>query len=205
MTPTATADSAEARAPRVPRLARAVTDGLEPKNWIILVAVLMGWHADRLAGVGWGLVAALFCAVLPVLLIAYGRRRGYWGDRHVRRRQDRLLLIPGIMASVAAGLALLTALGAPRELAALVWAMLAALVAILAITTMWKISVHTAVSSGATVVLAMAYGPWLLLLYGPVAVVGWSRVRLRDHTLAQVLAGTLLGAAVAGLVFAALR
>jgi membrane-associated phospholipid phosphatase len=202
---TSTASDASPAPRRESPLARTVTDGLEPKNWIIAVAVLLGWHADRLAGVGWGLFAALFCAVVPVLFIKWGQGRGYWGDRHVRRRQDRLLLIPGIMASVVIGMVLMGVLGAPREMIALVSAMLASLVAILAITTVWKISVHTAVSSGATVILTMAYGPWMLLLYAPVAVVGWSRVSLRDHTLLQVLAGTALGALVAGATFALLR
>ena len=45
--------------------ARHVTDLLEPKNWIIAVTVLIGWHSGRLAGIGWGLLGALFAAILP--------------------------------------------------------------------------------------------------------------------------------------------
>lgn len=37
-----------------PRFARRVTDGLEPKNWIIVVTLLIGWQAGRWSGVGWG-------------------------------------------------------------------------------------------------------------------------------------------------------
>ncbi|MCX4747849.1 hypothetical protein OG455_20390 [Kitasatospora sp. NBC_01287] len=187
------------------RGARLVTDGLEPKNWIIAVTLLTGWHADRWAGVGWGLVAALFAGVIPILLIKAGERRGHWGDRHVRRRQDRLVVIPLIMASVTLGMTLMLAFGAPAAMVALVAAMLASLAVILAVTTVWKVSVHTAVSSGAIVMLACQYGPWLLALHLLVALVGWSRVALRDHTLAQVLVGTVLGAAVATPVFLALR
>ncbi len=192
------------RQPRA-RMARLITDGLEPKNWIIAVTLLMGWHADRLAGVAWGAEAALFCGVIPILLIKAGERRGHWGDRHVRRRQDRLVVIPLIMASVICGMALMLAFDAPSEMIALVAAMLASLVVILAITVFWKVSVHTAVSSGAVLMLALSYSPWLLTLYPLVGVVGWSRVVLRDHTLAQVLVGTVLGAAVAGVTFLGLR
>lgn len=181
------------------------TDVLEPRTWIIAVTVLMGWHADRLAGVGWGLMAAGFCGVVPILWIKWGQRRGYWGDRHVRRRQDRLIVIPGILVSVAACITLMVTLGAPREMTALIVAMLATLFAILAITTAWKISVHTAVSAGALVMLALAYGPWVLTAAPLVALVGWSRVVLRDHTPAQVLAGAALGAVLAGAVFTWLR
>lgn len=203
MTHTAPAPAQEATTES--RAARLITDGLEPKNWIIAVTLLTGWHADRLAGVGWGLLAALFCGVIPILFIKWGERRGHWGDRHVRRRQDRLLVIPGIMASVAACVTLMATLDAPREMIALIAAMLVTLIAILAITTVWKVSVHTAVSSGALAMLALAYGPWALAAYPLVALVGWSRVELRDHTLAQVLVGTALGAATAAPVFALIR
>lgn len=189
----------------VPRLAWLGTEALEPKNWIIGITLLTGWHADRLAGVAWGLVAALLCAVVPILFIKWGERRGHWGDRHVRRRQDRLLVIPGIMVSVGACITLMLTLNAPSEMTALVAAMFVSLLAVLAITTGWKVSVHTAVSSGATVVAALMYGPWALVTYPLVALVGWSRVHLRDHTLTQVLVGTLLGAATAGTVFTLLR
>ena len=37
------------------------------------------------------------------------------------------------------------------------------------------------------------------------AAVGWSRVRLLDHTPAQVLAGALVGACATGLLYPALR
>ncbi|MFD3515760.1 phosphatase PAP2 family protein [Streptomyces sp. NPDC058657] len=187
------------------RTAQLVTDGLEPKNWIIAVTLLVGWHADRAAGVAWGLFAALFTGVVPILWIKWGQRRGYWGDRHVRRRQDRLLVIPGIMASVALGVTFMFVFDAPREMTALVIAMLATLVAILALTTVWKVSVHTAVSSGAVTMLALAYGPWALAAFPLVALVGWSRIRLKDHTPAQVVVGTVLGACAAGVTFVLAR
>lgn len=185
--------------------ARRVTDGLEPRVWIVAVAVLTGWHAAGPTGVGWGAFAAFFCGVVPMLWIRWGQRHGYWGDRHVRRRQDRLIVLPGAIASVALCGGGLVLLGAPREVTALVVAMLATLLAILAVTTRWKISVHTAVSGGAVALLALAYGPWPLAGGVLVALVGWSRVRLRHHTLAQALAGAALGAVVAGPVFVTLR
>ncbi|MEU8460447.1 phosphatase PAP2 family protein [Streptomyces sp. NPDC029003] len=158
-----------------------------------------------MAGVGWGAFAAFFCGVVPMLWIRWGQRRGYWGDRHVRRREDRLIVLPGVIVSVVVCLGGLALLGGPREVTALVVAMLATVVAILAVTTRWKISVHTAVAGGAVAVLALAYGPRPLAAYVLVALVGWSRVRLRDHTAAQAVAGAGLGAAVAGAVFVALR
>ena len=185
--------------------ARKVTDGLEPKNWILAVTLLVGWQVDRLAGIGWGLLGALFAAVIPITFIKFGMKRGRWADRHVGVKQHRLIVMIFIIASVSAGIALMIGLGAPRTMTALIAAMLTTLAALMAITTVWKISVHAAVSSGAVAMLTMVYGPIALTGYALVALVGWSRVELRDHTRGQVVAGAILGAAVAAATFAVFR
>lgn len=191
--------------PTESRSARLITDGLDPKTWIIADTLLIGWHTAGLAGIGWGLLGCLFAAVIPLVFINYGIRRGRWADRHVGPRQQRIIVMVFIIGSVTTGIALMAFLGSPRTMIALITAMLTTLAALLAVTPAWKISVHAAVSSGSVAMLAMTYGPWLLLAYPLVAVVGWSRVELKDHTLAQVLAGTAVGAAVAATTFALVR
>lgn len=187
------------------RLARRVTDGLEPKNWIIFVTLLVGARIDGVAGVGWGLLGALFAAVIPILFIKFGMRRGRWADRHVGVKQHRLIVCAFIIASVATGIVLMEVLGAPRPMIALIASMLTTLAVLMAITVAWKVSVHAAVSSGSVVLLAIVYGPWMLALYPLVAFVGWSRIELRDHTKGQVVVGAILGAAVAGVTYLMLR
>jgi membrane-associated phospholipid phosphatase len=53
-------------------------------------------------------------------------------------------------------------------------------------------------------VLALTYGPVVLPAYLLVALLGWSRVSMRDHTIAQVIGGSVLGAVAAALAYAAL-
>ncbi|GAB3949220.1 hypothetical protein [Streptomyces sparsus] len=187
------------------RAARFVTDAFEPKNWIIALTVLVGWAVDGLAGVGWGLFGALFAAVIPVLFITFGIRRGTWADRHLGVRQQRLVAMVFIISSVLTGTLLMLLLGAPQAMVALIAAMVATLVVLLAITVTWKVSVHAAVSAGSVVILTAVHGPWLLAAAPLVALVGWSRVALRDHTPAQVVTGTALGALIAGSAFVLLR
>lgn len=184
--------------------ARRCTYWLEPKNWLIVTVVAIGWHADGRAGIGWGLLAALFTAVLPTLFISRGVRHGRWSDRNVGARRPRLLVLAFITASVAAGLILLLVLGAPPLLTGYLAFMLASVAVLAAITTVWKISIHCAVASGSVMILALTYGPLVLCGYVLVGLLGWARVAVRDHSVAQVVAGSVLGAVAAALAYALL-
>ncbi len=181
--------------------ARRISYWLEPKNWLIVTVVAIGWHTDGRAGLLWGLLAALFTAVLPTLFISHGVRHGRWNDRNVGARRPRLVVLAFITASVAAGLTVLGVFGAPRLLTGYLAFMLASVAVLAAITTVWKISIHCAVASGSVAILAFTFGPLLLPAYTLVGLLGWSRVAVKDHTVAQVVAGAVLGAGAAGLAY----
>lgn len=188
------------------RAAKLVTDVLAPLNLVIALLLLIGWHSSgSVAGIGWGLLAALFCGGIPLGILMFGVRRGSLGDKHIRIRKQRILPMIASMASVVAGTALLHLLHAPRELFALVVAMLIGLASTLAFTVWWQISIHNAVAAGTVTILVLAYGPAMLPLALAVAAIGWSRHVLKAHTLAQLLGGTAVGGAVAAAVFSLLR
>ncbi|WP_416970652.1 hypothetical protein [Streptomyces sp. 4F14] len=192
------------QAPESP-LARRVTDWLEPRTWIILNTLVIGWHSSHWSGIAWGVFASVFCAVIPMLFIQRGVKKGKYGDRHVGSRKQRFVVLPFVFLSVAVGLGVMLAGGAPQEMVAMVVTMMVTLFALTAITFAWKISVHQAVAAGSVAMIAVAYGPWALAGFALVALVGWSRIKLRDHTPSQVAAGTALGALLAVLTFAPLR
>jgi len=189
------------------RVARVVTETLAPANLVIGLLVLVAWHSasSTAARLAWGLGAAAFAGGLPLAYLLRGARQGRWEDHHVGERQKRPAVILVILGSVLVGTVLMIATGAPRELVALLGAMVAGLLVTLAVTLVWKISVHAAVAGGTVVILALVFGPALNVLWGLVGLVGWSGVALRDHTLAQVLGGTVAGGGVALAVFQLLR
>jgi hypothetical protein len=200
--------AATARTPgRRRRLARLVTEVLAPAPVVAALLLAVAWRSapTPAEALKWALLAAAFCSALPMLYILRGVRRGRLTDHHVRVRRRRRgpLLVAG--GSVLVGLALLAASGAPRAVVALVGAGGAGLAVALAITLVWRISVHAAVAAGAVVVLTLVFGRALLGLAPLVALSAWARVELEDHTLAQVVAGAAVGAAIAGVVFSALR
>jgi membrane-associated phospholipid phosphatase len=151
-------------------------------------------------------VTAVFASAIPLSYILRGVRRGHYDDHHVRTRERRPAVLLFAAASVVVGLALMIVFHAPRELVALVVAMLTGLASTLAVTRWWtKVSFHAAVAAGTATTLVLVFGPWLLLACPVVALVAWSRVRLRDHTPAQAAVGAVLGVLAAGVVFPLLR
>jgi membrane-associated phospholipid phosphatase len=123
----------------------------------------------------------------------------------VSRRSERLAALTFAIASDGAGVIVLIAVRAPHAMTGYLIGMLATSIVITAITTAWKISVHCAVASAAVAMVSLAYGPLVVGGYAPVALVAWSRVALREHTTAQVIAGVILGGIAGCAIFAAAR
>lgn len=186
----------------VDRVARWVTEGLSPAVLVAAISIAVSWHSRSLL---WGILTAVFASLIPISYILKGVRAGHYDDHHVRPRERRPRVILFAAASVAAGLALMLVFHAPRDLIALVVAMLAGLALTLTVTLYWKVSFHTAVAAGTITVLGFVFGPWLALTAPVVVAIAWSRVHLRDHTLAQTVAGAIVGALAAGVVFPLVR
>ena len=190
------------------RLARLSTEVLAPWVWVLCLPLAVAWRATEHVGqtLLWGLVVGITGSVVPMAVIVRGARRGRWQGRHVTDLAGRLVPFLTCISSLGAGGAILVIGNAPRHMVALAASMFATLVAALTITfgLRWKVSMHTAVSAGAVVILMAAYGPWLVVLAATVALVGWSRVALGDHTTAQVTVGAFVGVVVGGLLYVVL-
>ncbi len=205
----AAAETAPAAEPKTPasRLARVITELCAPWVLITLLPIAVAWRATGYRiwpALGWGVLVAATSALIPQAVMALGAARGRWDGHHVRNRAGRLIPFVALIGSGAIGLVLLVTGGAPRAMTVLDAGMLALVIIAGLITAKWKISMHAAAGGGATVVLAVFYGPawWLLGLV--TAGIAWSRVRLGDHTTAQVAAGALAGALIIGGGFALL-
>lgn len=187
--------------PRHSPLARAVTSVLAPAHLVIALPLTVGGTTLGRAGFWWGLLTGAVCGI-PSALIYAGVRSQRFADRHAgRRRLWARLLIWAIVALVIASLALLLVLGTPHALVVTAAIILATVLIIVPITTSWKISFHTAVTFGSVVVLSNLWPAVPVYVAGSAATVliGWSRVRLGDHTPAQVTSGALAGGFIAWL------
>ena len=196
-----------ARQPAADIAARLLTSIFAPAHLVIGLLLLVGAasHPSALRGLAWGILAALLIGVAPYSWVLLAVRRGRFTSRHIPERAQRLLPLGLAAGWAAASVAVMAILGAPRQLIALLLAMLAGLAVTAAMTTRWKISLHTAVAGGTATILIIVFGPALLSAAVLVVGIGWSRVHARDHTIAQVILGGLLGATIAAAVFIPLR
>ena len=169
----------------------------------LLLAVLypvVGALAAGPAGIGWPLLGMVFTVVIPAAIVDVGVRQGRYTDHHLSRREQRAVPLGLAAASVLVGLAVLALAGAPRAIVALQVAVLTTVLVATTVTLWWKVSFHVAVVAAAACVLTLLGGGWWALSWLAVPVVGWARLRLTAHTLAQVLVGGVLGAGVTAAV-----
>lgn len=178
-------------------LARVVSEVLGPVPLGVALCVGVGASADRWAGAGWGLLAAGFAAVVPYVVT--------WRLRHARpgglvSRWVRVAYLLVTLACAVAGVLLVGLLGGPRRVVAVAITIVAGLAVAAAINTRYRLSNHACAAAGGSVILAVLYGPIFLAGLLIVAAVGWSRVQLGRHTLGEVAAGAVVGAAVCAMV-----
>ena len=193
--------------PRRQRVARLVSELLSPPPILVVLAFAVAWDSSPTPAttVLWGAIAAVSASVLPYALILRGVRRGRLSDKNISLRDQRIRFGVVAITSILLGLVLLAAFDAPAELVALQASIAVGVACGWVITLWWKISVHAAIAAGAATVLTLVFGPALLAVWPLVAVIGWSRVQVGDHTPAQVLAGVALGVVVNATVFTLLR
>lgn len=175
--------------------ARLVSRAFQPvvvSTLLLLLVALMGpgRPAYQLA---WFAISAGVATGLPVLFIMMGIKWGKAEDLDLRDRLQRPLPLLVALACSAGAAAIVWLAKGPGNLLVALLAGFVPGVALTIITLKWKISFHSATLAGATIVLWWLLGKWALAGLFIVGVVGWSRVVLRRHTPAQVLAGAAVG------------
>ena len=143
----------------------------------------------------------LFTILLPTFLIRLYRRYNGWTPIELGRKERRM--VPYIISILCYFVCvyLMEQLHIPHFMASIVIAALVVQIVCALINMFWKISTHTAAIggfAGALFVFADAFGfnPvwWFCLLFVLARLLGSSRMILRQHTLAQVVTGFLVGA-----------
>lgn len=177
--------------------ARVVSDVVSPPVvWAVTVLpVAFAYSATAGQALGWAFIYSLFICLLPLAFIGLMVWWGKIGDMHMKERRDRLYpFLVSILCTLLACI-LLYKLDAPRVLPLLALISLINISLIALITIMWQISMHAMSITSATIAVGLFFSVGSAMLLVPLVVlVGAARLRLKRHTPAQILAGTLVGA-----------
>ena len=176
------------------RFARLVSNILAPVTISIPGVLLVAFYdAQSLASaLFYTSVTLFFLSFGPMLYIIIGVRLGKFSDVDVSRRKERIGPFLFGLASVLAGLVTLVLIKAPKNLQTLLIITAVSCIVMMVITLRWKISIHASSMAGTTTFLTALYGVIVLPAFLLVVLVSWSRVVLKRHTVAQVVAGTLV-------------
>lgn len=190
------------RAERAARLVSVVTHA--PVISAFLFILLNVTADDPVVAVLSTVVTLLTATVIPIAVVQYYSVKFGNTDGDVYRREDRAKpLMFGIMSYVV-GIVLLYFVGAPHITVVMMVSYAVCTVAVLLISTRWKISIHATGVMGPSMALSITYWPWGLLMFLLLPLVMWSRYVRRKHTPAQLVGGAVFGFLITAAVFAVL-
>ncbi len=194
---------------RIPHVswARLISDILSPPViWAVLAFPIAFREAQSSEqALLWALTYGVMVCLVPALYIGLMVWRGSITDLHMEVRKERIR--PFIVSLIATTLAwwMLRLMGAPPLVPYFALVSLILLGSMLLVTLVWQISMHTMSITCAVIATGALYGVGAALLISPlIPVVGAARLKLRRHTLAEVVAGVVLGGTLTLLLLVAI-
>lgn len=148
-------------------------------------------------------IVYFFTILLPTLLIHIYRRHQRWTLIDIGRRERRM--VPYVLSILCyfTCVYIMKQIHIPHFMSSIVIAALGIQIVCAVINAWWKISTHTAAIGGvvgAIFVFAAVFGfnpiPWLCITILLAGLLGTSRMVLRQHSLAEVVVGFVVGVVV---------
>jgi hypothetical protein len=179
------------------RAARAYSDIVSPPVISAALGFSVVWvDLPFWPGFAWAAAYGIIVSLIPICVVLYLLRRGLVSDLHMSNRRERH--IPYLIGFVCAVLALVVVVvfSGSRLLHSLAVCNTVGLAALGAINTRWLISNHTASVMLAVTFVGFVFGITVSAALAPlVGLTFLVRLWLRRHSVAQLVAGLLVGAA----------
>jgi membrane-associated phospholipid phosphatase len=179
------------------RAARLFSNIVSPPVMFAVVGLVVSLHSRPLVeALAWAAIFGFFVSLAPILFVLHLLRTGKIHELHMSNTGERTLpyVVAALGSLIVFGLVVL--LEGPELLRCLTLLNLTSLAAIGVINHFWLVSFHSMGAAAMSLVLGRIFGPGVGIALIPlIAVVVAVRLYLRRHTVAQVIAGLLLGAA----------
>ena len=138
-------------------------------------------------------IAVFFTTISPAVFVVGLLLTGKITHHHVPDKNQRTAPYLFSAISFAVGFWVLHRVSAPTIIQALILSSLVNLILMLIINTRWKISSHTLSAAAGVAGLQVVFGWVIGIFYIVIILVGWARVRIKAHTLSEVISGAIVG------------
>ena len=186
----------------VTKVARAISDICSPAALALPCLLLAVWVSGTPGTIWYALLYFAVAIPVPLVYVVWLVRTGRVPDFHLPRRSDRTGPFAVSLASALVAVGLLIYFDAPSALLAPIVAVFVQTFLLFAVTLVWQISVHTATTAGLTAFAILSLGSGATALVALVPTVTWARLHLGRHTIAQCVAGAVLGSGTFATLFA---
>ena len=153
----------------------------------------MGLEAAGAKGLRWALLCVFLTSGLSLLYLYSLTRSGKVRDPRSIPRAERVGPLRAVAALHAGAFAIVYGLGGPAELSAALLSYAIATVLFAALTPIMNLSLHAAGVAGTAVCLVFVFGAWGVPSFLLLPAVSWARLRLKRHTVPELVLGALVG------------
>lgn len=167
----------------------------------ILIIICLSVESDVIKALGWAFLCLAFTMIIPYLYVYILNRKKLIDDLHIPNRENRIKPLIITTVSNIIGFTILYILKAPLFLKTMILAVIVSNIIIGIITYFWKISIHTAWITFIVITFIILFGRWMMLLLPLIPVIGWSRVKIKRHTITQVITGSVISSSTVFFVF----
>jgi len=176
------------------RLARIISTLFVPPSFTIIVFTIFAFvlESDSLKRVITILVAFLFGFTAQIILFVILRKSGKIIDLDASIKEERTSPFLISVGFYLVGLVILIIFKVHIISIAFWFCYISNTLVTILINKHWKISAHAMGAAGPLAAITYVFGPIALLFSLVVFLVGWSRIQLKVHNVAQVSAGILL-------------
>lgn len=173
------------------KLARVISTLFVPPSFTLIIFVLFAFHLETEQSkiIVTILVAALFGFIAPIILFISFRKKGLIVDLDASLKEERTIPMTISLSFYIMGLIILIIFKVHIISIAFWFCYISNTFITILINKHWKISAHTMGAAGPLAAILFVFGPIALLFIIIPILVGWSRIQLKCHTLAQVLGG----------------
>lgn len=148
----------------------------------------------------WTIFSYAFILAVALFVIA-GVMLGVFSNFNVSKREQRPLLFLAIAFAIVCYLFSLLILNGPKILFLAVFAVIFGLIVFVIVNKWIKASLHLATATAVFLLIGIVYKGYFLLLPALIPLLAWSRVKLKEHTPAETIVGSILGIVITLIVY----